>query len=234
MATTLSAALAYTLIPLAAGLLGALMAVVRRPGPKVTSAVQHFAAGVVFAAAAGEILPDILEQGGILPTLVGGLAGIAVMLALGQLEKVAAGPVGLLATVGIDLLIDGLVLGIAFSAGAAVGILLTVALTLEVLFLGVSTAISLGERIASRAKVVALTAGIALLLPLGVLLSAPVEYASAPVKTGLFAFGLIALLYLVTEELLVEAHEQAEDTPWITALFFLGFLVLLVLQEAIG
>ena len=68
----------------------------------------------------------------------------------------------------------------------------------------------------------------------GVLLSAPIEYASAPVKTGLFAFGLVALLYLVTEELLVEAHEQAEDTPWITALFFVGFLVLLVLQEAIG
>lgn len=234
MKTTLSAALGYTLIPLAAGLLGALLAVVRRPGPKVTSAVQHFAAGVVFAAAAGEILPDILEQGGIVPTVAGGLAGIAVMLALGRLETVAAGPIGLLATVGIDLLIDGLVLGIAFSAGAAVGILLTVALTLEVLFLGVSTAIGLGERIASRAKVIALTAGIALLLPLGVLLSAPVAYASAPVKTGLFAFGLIALLYLVTEELLVEAHEQAEDTPWITALFFLGFLVLLVLQEAIG
>tara|TARA_R110002020_G_scaffold143848_4_gene316557 strand:- start:1039 stop:1743 length:705 start_codon:yes stop_codon:yes gene_type:complete len=234
MTTTLTAALGYTLIPLAAGLLGALLAVVRRPGPKVTSAVQHFAAGVVFAAAAGEILPDILEQGGIVPTLVGGLAGIAVMLVLGQLEKVAAGPVGLLATVGIDLLIDGLVLGIAFAAGAAVGILLTIALTLEVLFLGVSTAISLGERIASRTRVIALTAGIALLLPLGVLLSAPIEYASAPVKTGLFAFGLVALLYLVTEELLVEAHEQAEDTPWITALFFLGFLLLLVLQEAIG
>lgn len=234
MTTTLTAALGYTLIPLAAGLLGALLAVVRRPDPKVTSAVQHFAAGVVFAAAAGEILPDILEQGGIVPTLVGGLAGIAVMLVLGRLEKVAAGPVGLLATVGIDLLIDGLVLGIAFAAGAAVGILLTIALTLEVLFLGVSTAISLGERIASRTRVIALTAGIALLLPLGVLLSAPIEYASAPVKTGLFAFGLVALLYLVTEELLVEAHEQAEDTPWITALFFLGFLLLLVLQEAIG
>jgi ZIP family zinc transporter len=37
-----------------------------------------------------------------------------------------------------------------------------------------------------------------------------------------------ALLYLVTEELLVEAHEVAE-TPWAAAMFFAGFLLFLVL-----
>ena len=42
------------------------------------------------------------------------------------------------------------------------------------------------------------------------------------------SFGLAALLYLVTEELLVEAHEDKE-TPFHTASFFLGFLVLLIL-----
>ncbi len=44
------------------------------------------------------------------------------------------------------------------------------------------------------------------------------------------AFGLIALLYLVTEELLVEAH-QTPDRPWVTAMFFVGFLAILVLEE---
>lgn len=42
------------------------------------------------------------------------------------------------------------------------------------------------------------------------------------------SFGLAALLFLVTEELLVEAHEVPE-TPLITALFFAGFLLFLVL-----
>ena len=51
--------------------------------------------------------------------------------------------------------------------------------------------------------------------------------------TGFFAFGLIALLYLVTEELLVEAHETP-DRPWVTAMFFVGFLALLLLEEVIG
>jgi ZIP family zinc transporter len=31
-----------------------------------------------------------------------------------------------------------------------------------------------------------------------------------PLLTGFFAFGLIALLYLVTEELLIEAHETPD------------------------
>lgn len=234
MSTTTALALAYTLVPIAAAIIGAVLAILRPPGPLTTSAVQHFAAGVVFAAAAGEILPDILEQGGIVPTLIGGLAGIAAMLLVGRLEEVTTGPVGLLATVGVDLFIDGLVLGIAFAAGAQVGVLLTIALTLEVLFLGVTTAIGLGERISSRGRAVVLTAAVVLLMPLGVLAAAPVGFAPAPVKTGLFAFGLIALLYLVTEELLVEAHEQTEDRPWITALFFLGFLLLLLIQEMLG
>ncbi len=51
--------------------------------------------------------------------------------------------------------------------------------------------------------------------------------------TGFFAFGLVALLYLVTEELLVEAHEKPE-APFATAVFFAGFFLLILLHEAIG
>lgn len=45
------------------------------------------------------------------------------------------------------------------------------------------------------------------------------------------AFGVAALLFLVTEELLNEAHEQAE-TPLLTSMFFVGFLVFMVLGMA--
>lgn len=34
-------------------------AAIRRPGPKLTSGLQHLAAGAVFAAVAGEVLPDL-------------------------------------------------------------------------------------------------------------------------------------------------------------------------------
>jgi ZIP family zinc transporter len=45
-----------------------------------------------------------------------------------------------------------------------------------------------------------------------------------------FSFGLVALLYLVTEELLIKAHERLE-TPWGTAMFFVGFLSLEVIDH---
>ncbi|MCJ2006767.1 transporter [Methylobacterium sp. J-092] len=222
----------YTLIPAAAAIIGAAVAVNMRPGPVLVSAIQHFTAGVVFAAAAGEILPELKHTGSIWATLIGGSLGVAAMLGVRSLEKRVSGPVGLMAVTGIDILVDGLVLGIAFAAGAKTGILLTVALTLEVLFLGLTVANELGEGGASKRKVVGLTAALVLLLPLGALLGGPVGSLPLSVQGGFFAFGLIALLYLVTEELLAEAHET-EDRPWVTAMFFAGFLLLLLIDEAI-
>jgi len=116
---------AYTLIPAAAAVLGATVAVNLRPGPVPVSAIQHFAAGVVFAAAAaGEILPDLKHAGSIWATLIGGGLGVAAMLGVRKLEKRVSGPVGLMSVTGIDILVDGLVLGIAFAAGAKAGFLL--------------------------------------------------------------------------------------------------------------
>ena len=43
------------------------------------------------------------------------------------------------------------------------------------------------------------------------------------------AFGAAALLYLVTEELLVEAHETP-DTNWHVIAFFAGFIILFALE----
>jgi ZIP family zinc transporter len=47
--------------------------------------------------------------------------------------------------------------------------------------------------------------------------------------TASFALALIALLYLVTEEILVEGHHEP-DTPLVTIMFFVGFLGLLALE----
>ena len=229
----MSSAWIYTLLPAAAAIIGAIVAVNLRPGPVLVSAIQHFAAGVVFAAAAGEILPDVVHGGSPLATLVGGTAGVIVMLLVKQLEGVVKGPAGLLLAIGIDVLIDGLALGIGFAAGAKAGILLTIALTIEVLFLGLTVANELSETLTSKLRIIGVTAALVLLLPAGALLAIPVGTLPGPVLTGFFAFGLIALLYLVTEELLIEAHE-VPDRPWVTAMFFAGFLILLTLEEVIG
>lgn len=47
------------------------------------------------------------------------------------------------------------------------------------------------------------------------------------------SFGAAALLYLVTNELLREAHEERESA-FATAMFFVGFLTFLVVGMTLG
>lgn len=210
---------------------GAVLAAWRPPRSSTTAALQHFAAGLVFAAAAAEVLPTVLHGGTIVPVVVGGGAGVLAMLALRYFGERATGPVGLITLIGVDILIDGLVLGLAFATGAREGLVLGIALSVEVLFLGLAVMTAF-EASVPRWKAVAATMAIALLLPAGALLAAPAHALPPHILTGLFAFALIALLYLVTEALLVEAHE-VKDSPLATALFFVGFLVLVVLEEGL-
>ena len=223
----------YTLIPASAVVLGAAVAVWRRPSPAFAGAIQHFAAGVVFAAAAGELLPDIKHRQSAWAVILGGAAGILLMLMIKRLGETSKGTMGLIVMVAVDIFIDGLVLGIGFAAGAKQGFLLTVALTTEVLFLGLSLTGELSESIRQPAKVLAVVAGMAILLPIGAAVGIPVSHLPNFWIATFFSFGLIALLYLVTEELLVEAH-AAPEKPWVTSLFFVGFLVILLLDEMAG
>jgi zinc transporter, ZIP family len=248
----------YTLFPVLAVILGGLIAAYRPPGARVRSSVQHFAAGIVFAAVALELLPDIMHERSPAAAVVGFVIGIGLMLgvktltekigekqsaenapgenaAAASLAKAAklptnAQPTSLLITLGIDVLIDGLLIGVGFAAGAKQGVLLTIALTIEVLFLGLSAAVALARAGAARAKIIGTSAGLGFLLALGAVVgTALLGNLSGMTKEIVLSFGAAALLYLVTEELLVEAHEEPE-TPLLTAMFFVGFIALLVIE----
>lgn len=216
-------------VPVLATLGGAWLALVRPPGRATVSAVQHLAAGVVVAAAAAEVLPGLKHAGAAWAVALGGGVGIMAMLAIRWLDERMKGTTGLLATVGLDVLVDGLVLGAAATAGERAGLLLAVALTLEVLFLGLSLAPALAERLRSRPAVLAVIGAVLLLLPLGAAGGGLISALPRFWQDCFLAFALVALLYLVVEELLAEAHEEP-DTPLATALFFVGFLGLLILD----
>lgn len=53
----MTSAVLYTLFPAAATVIGAAVALYRRPGDATMRVIHHFTAGIVFAAAATEILP---------------------------------------------------------------------------------------------------------------------------------------------------------------------------------
>lgn len=237
--STLGRVLIFSLIPVLTMALGAGIAAVRPPGERVRSGIQHFAAGVVFAVVAVELLPDLRVSHSIAEVAGGFAAGLVFMLLVerwtGAHEYVEAsekpgGSVSLLLAVGIDLLLDGLLVGIAFATGATEGALLAVALAFELLSLGLALTVQLARAGASRIRSIATPVLLALVTLVGGAVLGSTLLASAPeyVMVPVLAFGSAALLFLVTEELLVEAHEVGE-TPWATAMFFLGFLLLLIL-----
>ena len=229
---------------MAAMAIGGGVAAFRPPKARLSSAIQHFAAGVVFAALAVEVLPDVVHRDAPFAAAAGFAAGVALMLGLRTFARrlesntesgttkdaTGKGSLGLVMVVGIDILIDGLLIGVAFSAGAREGMLITVALAIELLSLGLATAGALNKSGATRRRIIT-TILLLSLLPLagatmGVVLLAGL---SAGWMEAMLAFAAAALLYLVTEELLVEAHEVPE-APWMTAMFFVGFLILLLID----
>lgn len=71
--------LLYTLFPVSAAIAGAGAALFRQPGEKAMSLIHHFTAGVIFSAAATEVLPG-LKQHSMVAVLAGGVTGVVLMM----------------------------------------------------------------------------------------------------------------------------------------------------------
>lgn len=239
---------ALILVPVVITIIAAAVSVRFNPGPKLMSGVQHFAAGVVLAAVAGEVLPALREEGHIWWATFGFLLGVVLVIALefisGREDKAdeakaqgadvakiakAALPLGMLIPVAVDLLMDGVLVGLGASLGFTQALILTIALTIEVLFLGISLSASLRQAGQSVGRSIMWTAAVAVMMLVGAIGGALVLGGASPqVLAAALAFGAAALLYLAVEELMIEAHENAE-TPWLTSLFFIGFILIYVL-----
>lgn len=233
----------FAAIPAIALVLSMAFARVRAPGVGTRSALQHFAAGVVFATVAVELLPDVTRSHAVLEVACGFAAGVALMLVIRRFTTEAPSeaaaqntegrlPIAMLTAVGIDILTDGLLVGLGFAVGAKEGGMITAALAAELVSLGLAIGASLAGVSWSRVLTVAAAEATMLLVgsAIGVtILSRLSEHALASV----LAFGCAALLFLVTEELLVEAHEAGESA-FATAMFFVGFLLFLVIGMVVG
>ena len=143
-------------------------------------------------------------------------------------------PFALAVAVCTDAMVDGLLIGIASSSGKSSGLIIALALTVEMAFLGLTFAVSLRKQPCSRSTLAILLPPLLLLLggAVGDALGAALTD-SPPLHTGFLAFGVAALLYLVTEELLLEAHAQGDDHVWwVDACFFAGFGFSLFIEKS--
>lgn len=229
----------FSLIPVFTMILGGIFAIYKKPNGNIRSLILHFAAGVVFSVVAVELLPDIIREHKPAQVIIGFTIGLLTMLLTKRFTEgkeldqsipvINKLPVSLLVAIGVDIFIDGLLLGIGFSAGNKEGILLAIALSVELLSLGMATATELGENTLGKAKSIIVISLLASIFFISAVLGATLLHnLSDSAMEIVLSFGLSALLFLVTEELLKEAHEEKE-TVWHTSAFFIGFLLFLVL-----
>ena len=139
-------------------------------------------------------------------------------------------PIGIAAAAAVDTLVDGALISAGFSTGQQVGSLLAIALAIELFFLTLSVGSEFRKSKANAWLGVAVTTGIALLLLVGAFVGFLLfRGISEPSLAIVLSFGAAALIYLIAEELLVEAIE-AEESLFSTATLFAGFLVLLAIK----
>lgn len=243
MPNALRIVLPYLAIPVLVIAAGGSISALYKFGPRLRSTFQHFAAGLVFAAVSSSLLTEVMKARELLPTIIGFSLGVVMMLAMkwfverggqpGFSEKDA--PWSLVITAAVDYLVDGLLIGIGFGIGVRAGALLTFALTAEGLFLALAVISALTHHRLPWSRLALISLGFGLLFAVGAIAGSTVYgFLSGAVHTGMIAFGSAALIYLVTEELLVEAHEhRIQENPLTAAFFFAGFLLIIIVELSI-
>lgn len=250
-------ALTLGAIGLVAGVIGAGIAAfaTRSSTSTITSYVQHFAAGLIVAAATLDLLPEAFDLGAGWPLITGFVLGTAFMLVLrvlltrfghghshsdehdhapgaGQARTKTASGVNLrlVIALAVVVLIDGAIIGVALSAGGAAALLIAIALSIELLFVAASTAGSTRTRGGSTGTAIGVGAFVAVMMPIGAVLGALVfAGVAAPLLVAGLAFGAAVLLFTAVAELLVEAYQIKESTGTI-AMAAGGFLLFLILM----
>ncbi len=229
--------LLYALIPFGCALIGGWVAGAFSANLTWSSIIQHFVAGIVLGTVAVELLPEILVTDSPITTSIGFFLGVVVMVLIHALThylaRFGAGrqiPYGIIIGSAVDLFIDGVVIGIAFIAGPESGLLVAISLSLCAFFMNLSVGTALKRRPLSRLVKYAILFCVGVTLPVGAFLGAEcIHLLPAEYMVEILSFGVAALLYLGTEELLTEAH-RVHDKTWTPGLFFLGFWAILLFK----
>jgi len=147
-------------------------------------------------------------------------------------------PCGTVVPMIIDFVLDGVLIGLGYAAGGGdgdSGFILVVSLSVEKITLGSSTTFAMKKKGVSTPKALAVVIMLAASMFAGGAIGATVvaSLQGQPIFYSAIAFGVAALLWLVTEELLEEAH-SVKDTPMTPVYFFAGFLIPMVLDKLGG
>jgi len=146
-------------------------------------------------------------------------------------------PLALATAVMVDAAVDGMLIGLSYAASPSAGWAMAIATCIEMAFLGLSFTASLQNATRSAWKIITVACIPPVILLLAGLGGNALGYMfseSPGTFVAFISFSIVALLFLVTQELLTEAQSVANGSPVINALFFVGLLCGILLEAYIG
>ena len=217
------------------GLLGSRI----RPGKRFRAVVAQLVGGLVLGIAAAALMPAASNSGHPVALAIGFCLGFSLLLVINAvLEEPHDSPehgrprpmLLLMLPFLVDSLIDGLVVGISSEASEQQWVIpVAVALEMGLAALGLGTLLGRGTgrwRSAMSGALMAVTYLIGLSTSLLI-----TNGLQGPALTGTLAFGTAALIYLVVEEVMKEAHARGEDdSGLVNVAFFIGLLCIWLLD----
>ena len=135
----------------------------------------------------------------------------------------------------VDAAVDGILIGL-LSAEHAAGISMAIATIIEMGFLGISFSAQIKSSTNSVLKHIVCVIPPAFIMGSGVVgreIGNSLQE-NQGVFIGFVAFSIVAILFLVTQELLREAQEFAGENILINMMFFVGLLLGVLMDRALG
>lgn len=222
-------ALGWGAVAAASLLVGAVLALVRSWRAGLVGGVLAFGAGALISSVAFELAQEGLQLGGPWPVAVGLAVGaLAFFFADRAVDRIGGrgggGAGGLPLAVGA--LLDGIpeqaVLGIGLATGHGVSVALLVAIFVSNLPEGIGSASDMRSNGKSTRVVLGLWAAVAVVCTLATLGGyALADVAGAGLKAGIDAFAAGALLVMLIDSMIPEAHTKAGNRAGLVTV--LGF-----------
>ena len=231
----------------------ALLAFRGTPSTRTLDALTGLTAGIMLAAAFFSLLVPALERGTVGGVVTGFLLGTAFLAVLDEVvphiharfiekgheeDETRAGArsraILLLSALTIHNVPEGMAVGLAFAAGGPeLGVPTAVAIGVQNVPEGFAAAAPLLQAGASKRKAIAFGFASGAVEPPAALIAAAAAGVAGALLVGGLAFAAGAMIYVVVDELIPEAHGNGNERV-ATLAFVGGFVVMMVLDNVLG
>lgn len=220
------------------------------PSNITLSSFQHLAAGIILAAISLELLPKIIKvqdethrMASIIGLILGGFIMIFLRTYINE-EKAkqylkffhdkSKIPWGLIISVAIDIFTDGFLIGAAlsFARQQKSAFIMAIALAIEISLIGITIGVTMKDAKLHYDKAYITGVILGIIITIGAIFGNIIgrTLRDKPIFTGMLSFGTAALIWMISEELLLNAHKKNLTSIEGASALYLGFLLVIILE----